>query len=286
MNKIQKIMAGLIATAALMLSARAQEAEKTEVTDFASMAERFHQEGGVHNGGRDWLEANFFKARSSAYDTFNEWLTAWLEDNQKYIDSFVSNDWTLYNTLSDEAKDKFLREMYFIGDFRNMDWTKFDELVKAGSVVMNPRIALTLDGGPQLKMYYAGSDAKGYFASIVNNNFELDGVVVRPEWQIEFMSRAGDLARIKELPLDWFNSETYRIKGGDLPATWAVDNCYLEGMCQIWIEMLNESTENALEVERQINNVKLNMISRGVPDVSAAYQKMNRIYIWVKTIQQ
>ena len=286
MNKIQKIMAGLIATAALMLSARAQEAEKTEVTDFASMAERFHQEGGVHNGGRDWLEANFLKARSSAYDTFNEWLTAWLEDNQKYIDSFVSNDWTLYNTLSDEAKDKFLREMYFIGDFRNMDWPKFDELVKAGSVVMNPRIALTLDGGSQLKMYYAGSDAKGYFASIVNNNFELDGVVVRPEWQVEFMSRAGDLARIKELPLDWFNSETYRIKGGDLPATWAVDNYYLEGMCQIWTEMLNESTENALEVERQINNIKLNMISRGVPDVSAAYHKMNRIYIWVKTIQQ
>ena len=256
------------------------------VTDFASMAERFHQEGGVHNGGRDWLEANFLKARSSAYDTFNEWLTAWLEDNQKYIDSFVSNDWTLYNTLSDEAKDKFLREMYFIGDFRNMDWPKFDELVKAGSVVMNPRIALTLGGGSQLKMYYAGSDAKGYFASIVNNNFELDGVVVRPEWQVELMSRAGDLARIKELPLDWFNSETYRIKGGDLPATWAVDNYYLEGMCQIWTEMLNESTENALEVERQINNIKLNMISRGVPDVSAAYQKMNRIYIWVKTIQQ
>lgn len=284
MNKIQKIMAGLIATAALMLSASAQEAEKTEVTDFASMAKRFHEEGGVHNGGRDWL-ATLMASRSDIYETYNEWYKEWYEANGKYLDSFVSDDWTEYNKLTDEQKDVFLREMYFIGDFRNMDWPKFDKLVNSGELDMNNRVALTIGGGEAVERYI-GSDAKGYFASVIANGFKIDGVKIRPEWQVEFMSRAGDLARIKELPLDWFNSETYRIKGGDLPATWAVDNYYLEGMCQIWTEMLNESTENALEVERQINNIKLNMISRGVPDVSAAYHKMNRIYIWVKTIQQ
>ena len=284
---MKKILITISTIIALCASAIAQEIEKTEPVDFATLAERFHQEGGVHNGGRDWLEANFFKARSSAYDTFNEWLTAWLEDNQKYIDSFVSNDWTLYNTLSDEAKDKFLREMYFIGDFRNMDWPKFDELVKAGSVVMNPRIALTLGGGSQLEMYYAGSDAKGYFASIVNNNFELDGVVVRPEWQIEFIARSEDYARIKELPLNWFSLDQYKIIGGNAPALWSVDCYYLEAMCKIWGEMLTENpSENAIEVERQINNFKLAAVMADIPDGAIAFTKMNRLYILAKLLQK
>lgn len=285
MEKYLKLIMAAIALAVLPVAAGAEEeTEKTEPVDYATLAQRFAEEGGVHGGGRDWMFANWLSARSDRYATFGDWLSAWLEQNQKYLDSFISDDWTEYNKLEGEAKDKFLREMYFIGDFRNLDGEKFDALVKEGKMPANARCFLASLGVDVMLPLFAGTDAKGFCAAVVQDGFKLDGVKLRPESQVEFMARSGDLARIRDLPLDWFNLEDYRIKGGELPANWAVDNYYLNAMCDIWGAMLSENLENAPEVCRQIFAVRAAMLIKGVSDEGAAYRRMNKTYILAQQI--
>lgn len=276
---MKKIYKSIVAFAALAAISQALlGAGKTEPADYGSLAQRFHEEGGVNGGGRDWLAENWM-VREDAYSAFNEYFGAWIAENSKYVDSFVSDDWAEFSKVPD--REAFLKAMYFLGDFRNMDIDRFDALVASGDITLNARIVLAATGMPVVVKYYAGSDEKGFFAKIVADGFKLEGVKLRPEWQMEALARSADYVRIRELPLDWYNLDEYKIKNMDgdaSPANWCVETSYANAMCDIWDAMLNESPDNIGTVCTQIAQLRRALSKKGVSKDSQGYMRINDVY--------